>query len=211
MKLKKIKQTTSAVTLTELIVAAVIGGVVMVSAVSVDLAFKGLQSNVSTRTPLIMKATGAMLKIERTLLLATGWPSDPGVSIQENYAGGLGKSLCIRRDTDNDAIGDEWVCFWQANQNPEIHTCVTGALPGFCSISDKVIGTSIARVENNGGVEKSPSGFQYDFVVNTAVTPTAMYIDLRLTDRADPTKAVSASNPEYTLQTRVFPQGHSSI
>ncbi len=192
----------------ELVVATVMISVIMLGTISATYALKNFGNSTSSDAFLAMETAAMVLQIEQTALKAIGDITDPGLVITDNFATTQGKSLCIRTEivdppTPGNYTDDQWVCYWQSNAQPEIYRCLRTAAQGsgLCTgtASDTEIGNSLPRGYDVG--DPTLSGFTFSF------TPQQIYLDLSIATRLDPTKIKSRDNPEYTIQTRIYPQG----
>ena len=98
------------ITLTELIVATAIVGIVMLGVMSADYALRKQHNTVFNRTDAVLRARGIMAHIMRNANNAYGSPSDPG--IVKDLPGG---TFCIRTKTTPSVV--TWVCYSKAGGN----------------------------------------------------------------------------------------------
>ena len=177
-------------TLTELIMAAILVGVVAVGALSVDYALRSARNNVHSDSMLTSSTTNVMERIRRDAAAASGSSADPGVLTNATY-------LCLRIDNRdfNNAADDLWACYSQNGTN--LYRCLFDSFaPGACAVdNDNLIGTAVA------------GGFTYTFVMSA----TDLYLDVTLINRfPNPGSAANPiTNPEYRLDSRVYPDSHS--
>ncbi len=192
----------SGLTLTELVIASILVGIVMLGIYSVDYALRGSRAAASDDSLLAMKTWATMGHITQNAKLAVGDISDPGIAASSgnNY-------LCFRQDTTitpNNYNDDVWQCYSKLSNN--IHACAktAGAGPSACANTDQIIGTYALKDSCASDCEL----FTYDVVLDNVLNK--IYVDISLTNRLKPTSPSDPmSNPDYTLQTRIFPEGHS--
>ncbi len=181
-------------TLTEILVATMLVGIVMLGAVSVDYAVRSARKSASQDSSLSIRTQATLVRITRDASAAVGDFSSPGI---DDTTGG---ALCMRKELGGDLNtydDDQWICYWKSVT--KIYRCerTIAAGPGACATSDAEVGT----------VCSAASCFTYDFVLDL---PSAqIYLDVSLTGRTDPSQTFHAiNNPEYTASTRVYPAGH---
>ena len=192
----------SGLTLTELVIASILVGIVMVGIFSVDFALRGSRAAASDDSLLAMKTWATMEHISKNAKLAVGNIVNPGVAAASgnNY-------LCFRQDTattPDDYSDDIWRCYSRFSNN--IHTCTKTAAAGAssCNSTDDVIGTYALKDSCSADCEL----FTYNLVQDA--TLHKFYLDISLTNRLRPgTPSDPMDNPNYTLQTRIFPEGQS--
>jgi type II secretory pathway pseudopilin PulG len=181
----------NAMTLTELIIASVLMGIMMVGLVSVDLAVRNSRATATADTAVAIQTQAAMLRITNDAMKAVGNSSNPGVSSAAGF-------LCFRHDTDNDPntfSGDTWVCY-DKDEN-DIDRC-TPSVPEHCTLSS----TGYESV-----LLGKTSDFTYNFFLDS--TTKKLYVDISMTNRFDTTVAAHPiTNPDYTISTHVSPPGH---
>ena len=192
----------SGLTLTELVIASILVGIVTLGIFSVDFALRGSRAAASDDSLLAMKTWATMETITKNAKHAVGDISSPGIAASSgnNY-------LCFRQDTattPNDYTDDIWRCYSRFSNN--IHTCSKTAAAGAsaCNSGDDIIGTYALQDSCSANCEL----FTYNLVEDAALHK--FYLDISLTNRLSPgTPSDPMDNPNYTLQTRIFPEGHS--
>ncbi len=196
-----------AMTLTELLVSVVLIGIVMLGMVSIDYATKQSQQT-TTRLGLVAIRTGAMmLNISKALSLATGDKTNVGIKASAAASPFNGPTdLCVRQDlngletpnnTPNDLTDDTWRCYTTflrqlfACRLPAANACATILLP-----NTNYVGPLYSLTVS--------------VVTNTTVGTESFYVEITLTNRYTPTAATDPlNNPDYILQSRVYPGAHS--
>ena len=189
-------------TLTELVIASLLVGIVSLGIFSVDYALRGSRNAASDDALLAMRTWAAMEHITKNAKLAVGNVNSVGVAAVQgsNY-------LCFRQDvvsTPSDFSDDIWRCYSGISNN--IHTCTTtaGAGPSACTATDEVIGTYAMEDSCSADCDL----FTYDLVQDSSLRK--FYVEISLSNRLNPASPFHPmNNPSYTLQTRVFPEGQS--
>ena len=130
---------TPAMTLTELIVASVIIGIVMVGIVSIDFALRRSHLGTSRNSLLSMQTSHMLLEISKDAQLATGDQTNPGIDIQPPL-GPPPYTLCIRREnpaapplTPADYSDDQWVCYSHDTVTNRLYKCIDPNNPVVCT------------------------------------------------------------------------------
>ena len=177
------------ITLTELIVASAVIGIIMVGVVSVDYAIKKSKQSISAQTILTMQTGGVMLDISKNIALATGDRNDIGVVDNPN--------VCARQDqnalqTPDDYTDDTWVCYDLSGTT--LSKCNLG-LPGGCPIgTSEVVGNNVTSI----------------IVTPQFIAGLRFSVDIQVTCVYDPAEPINPiTNPEYILTSCVSPPGHS--
>ena len=191
-------------TLTELLVASILIGIVMASVASFTVAIKQIQETSNKTSLLTMQTTAAMNSISRTASLAIGFKDDMGIYTAV-CAGG--KYISFRLDggtpSSPDVYTDDiWYIYSWGCQNPtafDLLYCAQTVAQG-------------GKVPNFGA---GPCATAYsltnkiasaDFTINSS----EFYVDLTLEARDNPAAPSDPlHNPLYTLETKVSPSAHS--
>ncbi len=185
----------SGLTLMELLIAAALVGLVLMGTLAVDVAMRRSRVTAEEDALLAMQTSALFLRIARDAELAVGDADSAGIDDT------IGGALCIRKNEDasgnptdpNTYADDTWVCYWR--EGDAVHRCLKDAAtgPGACQATDPVAGYV--------------TDFTYSFVANP---PTDLYLDLSISNRPDRNAdADPATNPEYTIHSRIIPIGHS--
>ena len=187
--------------LTELIVASILVGIVMLGVISFTSSLKSIQGSTSNSTIPSVKLASVMFEISKDASLAIGDATDPGV---EEDDVGPAQSLCFRQDNDgagtanntpDDYTDDTWVCYLLDNTNT-LHKCID---PNFVNCQD---GSTAPQFAN---LITLTQNYFFD-VIDANSPPKIDYIHIHLTTRNAPTVAVHPiDNPEFTLETNVSP------
>ena len=192
------------ITLTELIVASILIGIVMIGVAAFSASIEQLHTSTNRSTILTMKTTATMNHITRAAYLAVGDETDRGI-----VTGGLGKkeSICFRHDTDVDPssyTGDTWTCYFIGNQQ-EIYLCDAGLTPPVDNWGDCKAG-----VGNPQELLTLDTIIFFNVVNDVGLGPLE-YIEINLPaiyQRNQPIHPIK--NPRYILKSRITPPGHSS-
>jgi len=202
-------RTSKAVTLIELLIAAILVGIVMLGAVSVDFAIRRGRQNMVSSNRMAMELEASMLQMTRDAMATTGYYGENNDGNNGNWidsgidADGSGPilNICFRNIPDNDPNtfpGDDWTCYSQVTAQYDILRCDNGNSPlgtdGTCP------GGSQVMHENDGA---NPF-----FIINTNPLNIddieSITFDLRtcedLSQAENPT-----SNPCFSIQSVVSP------
>lgn len=184
-------------TLTELLIAMVLMGIVMLGIVSVDFAVRGMQKNISRDTVVTMRTSATMLDMAKNAAAMTGDQNNLGWndSVADRY--------CFREDinsssvpnnTPHDYSDDRWICYQQSGTNILKCSGATGAPPSNCGIGSFILGTAIA------------AGLNIQFIRDNNETVQNSFVAISITNRFNPAQpASSPDNPEVTMTTKVSP------
>ena len=192
------------ITLTELLVASILIGIVMIGVASFSASITHLQSSTNRSTLLSIKTSAVMHRITRDAYLAAGDETNRGV-----VQGGVGnkESICFRHDADVDPssyTGDTWVCYF-INAQQKIYLCNPGLTPpvdnwGACKSG---VGNPTNLITINNAT--------FFTVVNDVGVGPLEYIEIDLTAIFNRTKPVHPiENPIHKLKTQIKPPGHSN-
>lgn len=208
----------NSVTLTELMVATVIVGVIMLGVTGIDIALRSSHLG-TTRTGLVAMRTAAIMShMAKTIRQATGFGDgadvndDPGILV--NFPPGFPVSLIqppppvsplwIRIDDHPvptpDFNDDSWFCYDYSGNTlryckvPDTNTTCDGALP---APPLEVLGPAVNILVDHVRQDNPPN-------------PPEFYVQITITNRFDPSAPRSLnSNPEYQLTTQVETPMHS--
>ncbi len=190
-----IKNNIRGMTFTELLVATILMGIVMIGIVSVDFAIRGMQKNVSRDTFVTMRTSAAMLDMAKNAAAMTGDQNNLGFNSNPltnpdrfcfredvNSSGGL-------NNTPDDYKDDHWICYQQITTN--ISKCNNG-IPSDCPAGSFILGTAVA------------GGLSILFTPDSIAQNSSIAISIK--NRFDPAQAASSQdNPEVTMTTKVSP------
>ncbi|MDP2654541.1 MAG: hypothetical protein Q8Q08_11015 [Candidatus Omnitrophota bacterium] len=189
-------------TLTELIVATILVGIVMVGTVSVDYAIRRTRQSTSFSGINSLETSATLLHISRNIALAVGDQQNSGIF---DLAGGGSDGFCIRQDiltTPGDYTDDEWKCYTRIAQR--IHFCTKTAVQGplACVGTDETVGFTV--YDSGTGTDM----FTYSITNNPATRD--FYVDVTITSRTNPlAPSDPLKNPQYQVSTRIAPMGSS--
>lgn len=195
------------ITLTELLVASVLVGIVMLGVASFSVSIKQFQNSTNKSTITEMKTKAAMARITKDAYLAVGDETDRGIVA---YSAGQNLSICFRHDTNNPSsyTDDAWKCYFRGNQDDLLA----------CNVPPQSVPVqNIGHCNNTGGggapsrllLELDPAkNIFYQLVENAS--GQLEYVELSLTGIFDQTAVKHPiNNPTYTTTTQVSPPGHS--
>lgn len=218
-------------TLTELLIASIIIGIVMLGVVSFSYTVTKMEGNTGKATQVKVRAATYMLQIKQDLTVATGDPSNPGIYVHTQFDGTNphASSVCVRHDIDNPIsyADDQWICYhhgssfgvsrfvWDPGFAPPFLDDPPG--PGPCHGNDCGYNQPNATEyfhfmtlsdnpppENHFVRVVDDTGDPYDGVGNV------VNFEINIEVRFDPDSAPDPiDNPEYKLSTNVLPPAHS--
>ncbi|MFA5088322.1 MAG: hypothetical protein WC552_04740 [Candidatus Omnitrophota bacterium] len=184
-----------AITLTELIVATTIMGIILLGIVSLDVAVRQTQQVSEKSAKVVMDVSAAITHILNNATLAVGYQADQGIQVIND---GSFYGLYIRQDTSNTPANyadDTWLRYLGATGDPTTHHDIL-----FCSSVSGPADTAAC-----GGTE-----YPLIHVSSINYTLTPPYLEVTVISRHDPTTAVNPmKNPSYTLTSRITPPGHT--
>lgn len=187
--------------LTELIVASILVGIVMLGVISFTSSMKSVQGSTSNSTIPSVKLASVMFEISKDASLAIGDQTDTG--IEEDDAGAT-KHLCFRQDNDGagtsnispaDYSDDVWVCYLMDNNNT-LHKCIDADFANCVDGSTSPQFPDLITLSQNSFFD----------VVEVGNPPRIEYIHLDIKTRNVPTAAIHPiNNPEFKLETNISP------
>jgi prepilin-type N-terminal cleavage/methylation domain-containing protein len=202
----KIHQTNNGMTLTELLVASVLVGIVMLAVLSFGLAIRQMQGSTSRSVILTMRTKAAMARIAGDAISAVGDQTNRGVAA---FTTGSSRSICFRQDGGDPSRynDDNWVCYYK-DINDRLWHCNEPSNPAEVPVN------TMAKCNNGGAsdylLDINDAVFANFFNIQLNAGGRLEYIELILAgvyDRSDPIHPIE--NPEYTVTTRISPPGHS--
>jgi len=197
---------TRGMTLTELLVASILVGIVMLGVASFSIALKHIQGGTSRSALLAMRTHAAMAKITKDAYATVGDATNPGI---KERAMGQDRSICFRKDTNDPSsyTDDTWSCYYRRRlgSSNNLWRCTEPTPPA------KVPPANLLEC-NNGGTSDLLLNLNNNdyFTIVTDTDDRLEYIEFTFTAIIDRSAAVHpVDNPLYTLVTRVSPPGHS--
>jgi len=181
-------------TLTELVVASVLIGIVMVGIASFSFVIKQLQDSINRKGIITLRASTGLTQITNEISLASGQNAidwDDG-----------NDAICARQDqnipvTPDDTSDDTWICFTQGAAN----------LVSRCEVFEPAQPDTTVLDCSIGGTETIQLGSNGFFTVQQTAG-NIEFIEFSLNVRFDSTIAVHPiTNPQTTISTRVVPPG----
>jgi len=220
----KILKENFGITLTELLVATVMIGIVMIGVASFSGSITRLQGSTSRSTIIAMRTKAVMARIVQDAKLAVGNNEDCGKDDTatpplsnlncgwgiRTEAGGGGKlGVCFRHDlpgTPDSYSDDTWICYYKsAGANNRLFYCgatapanVPPTNAGSCNLNLHLI--NLWETEDD----------YYEVIENAA--GQLLYVELTISNIYDRLLGAAGdpmTNPTYVLTTRVSPPGHS--
>jgi len=196
----------SGITLTELLVASILIGIVMLGVASFSSSIRQLHNSTNKSAILAMRMNTAMTHLVKDAMLAVGDAGNPGVYSWTDDDDQ--NSLCFRHDTSQtpeDYTDDVWTCYYHGNSYT-IDKCVGSTWDfegvGACQLS--------ADCCQGAGPEIEILNLPKEASTSTFATVTNGSVQISLTSRFiqdDPAHPIL--NPENTLSTTINLPGHS--
>lgn len=186
-------------TLTELLVATVLVGVVMIGAVSMDYAVRRSKQTSGKSAFLMMQLSAAMTHLTRDAGMTSGDFTNVGISFDDTGGAPDIRNICFRYDDDatpGDLNDDAWNCFSIDAADNILYRCAAQAgvlnpTNGECTAGSRLM---IAKLTTT------------DFFQIVNSTADLRYIQFNLTTQDNiGTPADPMTNPDYTLSNRVSP------
>ncbi len=207
----RVKYNNRGLTLTELLVATILMGIVMLGIISVDYGIKQMSKSTSNTAFLKMYTSATLQDIARNASLITGNSTDPGFLINPKrfyFRQDINATTQAANNTPADTSDDAWICYDQSQggaNSVNIYRCrfnspvvTTKDCFDVLAIGRTTIGTAVDSTLDIQGI-----------VDNIAPTQK-YYLEISITNRKDPSLAADPlTNPEVTLSTRVDPVSRS--
>ena len=202
------------ITLTELLVASILIGIVMIGVASFSVSIQQFQNSTNRTTILAMRTMTAMNRLSRDAYLVIG--DETG----DDWVRGIVTrtipprvSLCFRHDADNDPssyTGDEWICYFFETtlNNRKLSLCTVPTAPANVppNNTNKCDGTG----QRSLLLTLDPTQGNSFYQINEDGDGRLESIDFTLSAIFDPTLAPHPiTNPTYTVTTTVSPPGIS--
>ena len=196
-----------AISLTELIIASAMIGIVMLGMASVDFATRQAQISTSRNAFVATRVGAMMIDLTKNASLAMGDAQDVGIRsgtvLTVPY-------LCFRQDvnasyapnnTPSDYSDDYWECY----------TLRTGFFANFSMARCHYTVTLPCIAGVAGGIEIGRAqSFTYTYTPSTTGSNLQNYVEMTITSRYDHTTASDPlKNPTCTMTSRVTPMGQS--
>jgi len=189
----------TSLTLTELLIATIILGIVMLGIAAVDFSFRQSQKGTSQNALVAMRTSAIMLHITKNAELATGNRSTPGATSGINIPSA--DTLWIRLEnpaqTPGNYLDDVWVRYSYNTTNYNLYFC-SGNPDGVmvCPDFSETLGTL--------------AGFSASTGIDDSLGVQTFYVEITLTNRINPALGPNIfDNPEYILKARVNPASSS--
>ncbi|GEM_PF-1284501 len=200
-----------AITLTELLVASILIGIVMVGVMAVSYAIKSMQDTTNKGAILSMRTTATMNHISKNVALAIGYKDDPGIVVDIVLDGhgevdpALAEWFAVRQGSGVDFTrydDDIWVVYYKENYQLKFCTQDDVNLLPDCSGPFKVVSQDIIDTE-----------FQFSHEMDPDLTLSGnpeFYLRVYLKTQYDPGGAFDLiDNPHQEVTSRISPLGHS--
>jgi len=211
---RNVQSPRAAMTLTELLVASIIVGLIIVGVFSVDHAMRSSREIATKTAQAQMQLSAAILRINQAAMKTTGHLSSTASWEEEgifvSHINNVGDTICFRYDADDipeNYDGDHWRCFQQdllstSSHWQEIWTCDIAVDPYSmpCATTDAA-NLILPRFHYN---------LTDYFTIQRDTNSRIEYVEIELRTRPFPAKSVNPmTNPEISLTTRIRPPGLS--
>lgn len=191
-------------TLTELLVATILIGIVMTGVSAFSVFVKQARDSTGAGTILAVQTATAMHYLAEDANKAVGDNSNRGVVFDSVTQ----LSICFRHDVSDPAsyTDDTWACYWYDAASHGLWKCAdrnAAATVPPADFADCQTGTGEVKL-----VTLDPAATDYFEVVDDA-NGRFDYVDITLNTIANPARAANTiTNPTYQLFTRVSPPAH---
>ena len=218
--MKRIFSQNNGLTLTELLIASIVVGIVMVGVAAYSTSIKNVQDTTIKAARVNLQLSSALKMMKNDLSLATGNITDYGIQYDANAPGGT--VICARQDDDStpaDFTDDMWICWFKGNGagNP-LRRCVDvpqGNVTASTAVPTTTFTNGDCNQANRGirdffplAASSLPGGLHFD--ADPLGTGLLEYIEAELVLRADIGSAAHPlRNPEHTVSTKVNLPLHS--
>lgn len=194
------------VTLTELLIATILIGIVMTGITAFSFSVKEFESTSSKTNLMAMQVAAAANLISRDAHRAVGDPTNKG--IRHSYAANL-ESLCFRHDnranqTPDVYTDDEWTCYFR-DANGDVWRC----FPDTANLATGTCNTNNAAHLYRAALAYPVGIYPSQFGIYQPAG-TIDYVYMALDTRFDPqSEWHPIDNPGYHLSLTVNPVAHS--
>ncbi len=187
--------TNRALTITELIIASLLVGIVMLGVLNADYAIRRMDnnSNTDTRLAIQMSALGETIRLD--IKRVHGYPGETTAGI--NVAA---RTICFRYDTTTPQIytDDNWSCYTQPAADTRVFRCTYANNPAACGTGDTFVGELVLN------------GFSHASIPPPQLTANAntgdYYFRMTLVGRATPSAGADVNAAGLTVGTPANPQ-----
>lgn len=195
------------ITLTELLVAGILIGIVMVGVIAVSFAIKKMQETTNKSALLAMRATAVVTHMTKNVAMAVGYKDDPGIVVDEDSSK---QWVSIRQESGTDVSrfnDDNWFIYY-TDIDPGL-----GDHRLYWCVQDDGDGS---EPDTGGGCAKSSSkvisqdlvGAHFELFSDS--DNFAFFLRVELNARYDPTQDEDAvNNPGFKVNSQMSPAGHS--
>lgn len=207
------KRAVHGLTLIELVVAAVVIGIITMGIFAADYAIRTTQSNSFRSNYLNMKVASVIMEMSQAAKKVTGhrWDGQTGLQYQAEgiYIDDWNnpKAICFRYDEDNNPnsyTGDHWQCFSRPNASYSIYRCEVN--------ESTDVTTAVPCATTNANFLIQPTTATFIFPVREGGSPTGRwdYIQLTINTRFNPSASYDPlTNPQLEMSTLIYPPGLS--
>ncbi len=189
-----------ALTLTELIVATIVMGIVALGVGAVDVALRQSHHSTSRNAIVAMRTSAIMLHVTKDVEMATGDRADSGIRVDDPVNT---TNIWIRREDPtnpspdpNSYVDDIWVSYTYDSGNHNLYYCTVPNNTTPCTTADQNLGTL-------ANLRATP-------VFDETLGTQNFYLEVTLTNLFNPLTAADIyDNPQYQLTSRIAPASSS--
>ena len=213
---------TRGITLTELLMATIMIGIVMLGVASFSGSINRLQGSTSRSTIVAMRTKAVMAKIVKDASSAVGdnqdcgtedsgyvnWDINCGSGIRTDQGGGGKLGICFRHDvaaSPEDYTDDDWICYYKgAGADKKLFYC------GITNPNDVPV-TNAGKCNLNIEILKLWPGNDNYFNIVRNAAGQLRYVELTISNIYNRNLGAGDPmvNPTYSITTRVSPPGQS--
>ena len=206
--MKEFYQDKIGITLTELLVATILMGIVMLGIVSVDFAVRQMSKKTSSTALLRMYTSAVMQEIARNAAIITGDPNNPGFlsfpvgnPTRFYFRQDINAATGLPNNTPQDTSDDGWICYDQSQGGANAINIYKCRFPSPVSTNNDCFNVAaVGRIIIGTAVN---NGLNMQFLPDNSVATLKYYLEISLTNRKDPSSAASSTNPEVSISTQV--------
>ena len=196
------------ITLTELLVASILIGIVMIGVASFSVSIQQLQNSTNRSTILAMKTTAAMNRLTRDAYLAVGDETNRGIV---NKLIPPRESVCFRHDTNDPSsyADDTWTCYFFESALDKRRLSLCPVPTAEADVPPNNTGKCDGTGQRSLLLTLNPAQGNFHQIIEDS-DGRLESIEITLSAIYDPTLAPHPiTNPTYTATTQVSPPGHS--
>lgn len=197
------------ITLTELLVAGILIGIVMLGVISVSFAIKKMQETTNKAALLAMRATAIVTHMTKNVAMAVGYKDDPGIVVSESSSQ---QWVSIRQESGDDVSrfdDDDWFIYYTDLGNHRLYFCTQTNLEG---PEPETWAGGKCDPDNSKTKTISQDLVAAHFELLSDADNFEFFLRVFLETRYDPDPAVAEDpidNPGFRIDSQMSPVGHS--